>query len=204
MKTKERILEKSLELMNQEGYENISTHDIARALNIRQSNITYYFPTRMHIINTLAKRMIEEVDASPEGSNPDEFSLKSMYILVDYVMKVHQKYHFILLNYASIITADKELNEHYIRVLKRREPEFNYIISTLEKNSYVKKNMINNSYMILLQLNMLGIYWIQESAIYNAEKSNEAKRKHYLRIFFLSFIPYLTKRGEKDLLPLLK
>jgi hypothetical protein len=201
MNTKERILEKSLELMNQKGYENISTHDIARALNIRQSNITYYFPTRLHIINTLAKRMIEEVDTPPEGSDPDEISLKSLYILVDHVMKVHQKYHFILLNYASIITADKELNEHYIEVLKRREPEFAYMISALEKDGYVKKNTDNNSYMILLQLNMLGIYWIQESAIYNADKSNDEKRKHYLRLFFLALIPYLTKKGEDDLLP---
>ena len=62
MKTRDRILDKALEMLNEKGLENVSTYDIARALDIRQSNITYYFPNKADIINALGKRMIEEVE----------------------------------------------------------------------------------------------------------------------------------------------
>jgi AcrR family transcriptional regulator len=203
MNTKDKILDKALELMNKKGHENISTHDIARALTIRQSNITYYFPTRLDIINALAKLMIVEVDDLPEPNTPEEFSLLALYKMVEYVMNVHLKYRFILMNYAPIITADKELNKHYITVMNRRDEEFKQVITLLEMNRYVKKDMIQYSSLLMLQVNMIGIYWIQEAAIYNHGKSDEVKRKHYLRLFFLTFIPYLTKKGEEELLPIL-
>lgn len=204
MKTKDRILLKALELMNQHGLENVSTYDIARALKIRQSNITYYFSTKSDIINALAKRMIEEVDQQSEISDPKEFSFRIFYQMLDRVMVVHLRYRFIFMNYATLITADQELNEHFVKVLQIRHPQFEAMVTLLDTNGYLKgKGMLENSAAITLMLNMLAIYWVQESAIYSADKTDEAKRKHHLKLFFQIFIPYLTPKGKRDLLPLL-
>lgn len=204
MSTKERILNEALEQMNTKGMENVSTYDIARALNIRQSNITYYFATKVDIVNALAKRMIEEVDQQLSDIDPAGFSFVHFYKMLDNLMKVHQKYDFIFMNHASIVTADRELNNHFVRVLKGRQEQFDGIIQLLDANGYVhgKEIMAHNTTMMLM-LNMIIIYWVQEAAIYNAGKSDKAKRKHYLRLFFLVFLPYLTPKGKKELLPLL-
>ncbi len=203
MKTKDRILEKALDMMNRQGIENVSTYDMARALKIRQSNITYYFPTKADIINALAKRMIQEVDQPLESVAPGDFSFQSFYRNVDRVMQVHHRYRFLMMNYAPLITADPELNRHFVQVLKTRHAQLEGIIALLDANGYLKgKKMMSYSYPIMLMLNMLGIYWIQESSIYNADQNDETKRKHHLWLFFQIFVPYLTPKGANDLLPL--
>jgi AcrR family transcriptional regulator len=205
MKTRDRILEKALEMMNEKGLENVSTYDIARALDIRQSNITYYFPTKSDIVNALGKRMIEEVDQPFEEVAPHAFSFRYFYRLLDRVMQVHQRYRFLLLNYAAIITADRELNDHFIKVLEGRYPLFDGIISLLDQNGFLKGGeMLPHSAPILLMQNMLAVYWIQEAAIYHAHYSDAEKRRHYLKLNFQVFVPYLTPKGEADLFPLLK
>jgi hypothetical protein len=63
--------------------------------------------------------------------------------------------------------------------------------------------MLPHNENILYIENMVAIYWVQEAAIYQAHLSDEAKRRHYLKLFFQVFVPYLTPKGEEDLLPLL-
>ncbi len=204
MKTRERILEKALELMNEKGLENVSTYDIARALDIRQSNITYYFPTKSDIINALGKRMIQEVDQPFENVAPHEFSFGYFYRLIDGVMQVHLRYRFLMLNYATVITADRELNDHFIKVLEARPAAFAGIITLLDANGYLKGGeMLPHNKTILYVENIVAIYWVQEAAIYHAHLSDAEKRRHYIKLFFQAFVPYLTPKGEADLLPLL-
>ncbi len=205
MKTRDRILEKALEMMNEKGLENVSTYDIARALDIRQSNITYYFPAKADIVSALGKRMIEEVNQPFEAVAPHEFSFRYFYRLVDRVMQVHLRYRFFMLNYATIITADPELNDHFIRVLRERPGQQAGLITTLDANGYLKGGeMLPHNDNILYVQNIVAIYWVQEAAIYHAHLSDAEKRRHYLKLFFQAFIPYLTPKGEADLLPLLE
>ena len=205
MKTRDRILEQALVMLNEKGLENVSTYDLARALDIRQSNITYYFPTKSDIIRALGKRMIEEVNQPFEAVSPQEFSFRYFYRLVDRVMQIHLRYRFFMLNYAAIITADRELNDYFIRVLEARPGQQAGIISLLDANGYLKGGEImpHNENILYMQ-NIVAVYWVQEAAIYHAHLSDAEKRRHYLRLFFQVFVPYLTPRGEADLLPLLR
>lgn len=187
--------------MNEQGMDQVSTYDIARGLKIRQSNITYYFATKTDIINALAKRMIEEVDAVGKAPiQPQDFTFKVFYNLIDMVMKVHQRYRFIFMSYSSIITTDKELNAHFVNVLKGRKAEMDGMITMLDMNGCIRgSEMMPDSHIIMLVLNMLVIYWIQESELYLPGQSQKAKRRHHLRIFFQVFVPYTTEKGKKEL-----
>lgn len=197
-------MNEALKQMNERGMEHVSTYDMARALGIRQSNITYYFATRADIVNALAKRLIEDANAIVPLGEPGIFSIASFYEMVDKVMRVHQRYKFLLMNYASIITADKELNDHFAKVLKDRPAQFEAIIKMLDANGYVNgSEMLAHSTNITLMLNIIAIYWVQEGAIYLPRLSEKAQRRHYLRLFFQAFIPYLTAKGKKQLETLL-
>ena len=55
MKRKDLILKTALETFNKQGYEHVSTYDISRKLKISQGNLTYHFPTKQQLINSLAK-----------------------------------------------------------------------------------------------------------------------------------------------------
>jgi hypothetical protein len=120
-------------------------------------------------------------------------------------MQVHLRYRFLMLNYASIITADRELNDHFIQVLKTRPAQQAGLISLLDANGYLKgAEMMPHNENILYLENIVAIYWVQEAAIYHAHLTDDEKRRHYLKLFFQVFVPYLTPKGEENLLSLLQ
>jgi AcrR family transcriptional regulator len=204
MNTKDRILDKALELMNLTGNDTVSTHEIAKNLGIRQSNITYYFPSRTEMLSALFKRMVEEVNQPVKSIEPAYFSFSTFYDSLDRIMQVHERYRFLLMNYGTLITTNPELNEYLIRVLETRYQEFEGVLTLLSNNGFIiGNNLFSQREPVLHMLNMIIVYWVQEAAIYHQEKTDAEKRKHFLSLFFQIFIPYLTKKGREDLMPLL-
>ena len=62
MSKKELILQEALTIFNSKGFEHVSTYDIAKKVGMSQGNFTYHYPTKQILINTLAKKMINEID----------------------------------------------------------------------------------------------------------------------------------------------
>jgi len=204
MNTKDRILDKAIGLMNLAGNDAVSTHEIAKKLGIRQSNITYYFPSRMELLSALFKRMVEEVNQPVESIEPANFSFSTFYHSLDRIMQVHERYRFLLMNYGSLITSNPELNAYLINLLERRHQEFEGVLTLLSNNGFIIcDKLFAQRVPVMHMLNMIFVYWVQEAAIYHQEKTDAEKRKHFLSLFFQIFIPYLTKKGREDLLPLL-
>ena len=204
MNTKDRILDKALELMNLAGNDTVSTHEIAKKLGIRQSNITYYFPSRTEMLSALFKRMVEEVNQPVESIEPANFSFSTFYDSLDRIMQVHERYRFLLMNYGTLITTNPELNAYLKGVLETRNQEFEGVLALLSNNGFITGDkLFSQREPVMRMLNMIIVYWVQEAAIYHQEKTDAEKRKHFLLLFFQIFIPYLTKTGRDDLLPLL-
>ena len=64
MTTKEKILEKSLELFNRDGLDSVTVRHIAKALEMSHGNLCYHFPTIDFIIEGLYSQMAVELDAT--------------------------------------------------------------------------------------------------------------------------------------------
>lgn len=200
MKTRDKILMKALELMNVRGMDNVSTYDIARELNIRQSNITYYFATKSDIMHALGMQMVEEANALVGSIDPVSFSMETFYRLMEKTMKMHERYRFILMNYAAIVTVQKELQQYYNEVLTVRPGQMEVLLRSLDANGYVYlEDVLPRVVNLTLVLNMVSIYWVQESAIYMEGKSDKHKRKHHITLVFEVLLPYLTPKGRAEL-----
>ena len=50
MNTREKILDKALEMFNERGIEYVGLRELAAILDIRVGNITYYFPTKDDLV----------------------------------------------------------------------------------------------------------------------------------------------------------
>lgn len=53
MRTKDRILDAALRQFNQAGWVNITLRDIAASLNISYGNVTYHFPTKEKLLESI-------------------------------------------------------------------------------------------------------------------------------------------------------
>jgi len=63
-KLKERILEAAAEILQREGARKLTQPEVARALGIRQSHLTYYFPRRADLLMAMAGRFLEKASAT--------------------------------------------------------------------------------------------------------------------------------------------
>jgi AcrR family transcriptional regulator len=77
---RQRILDAALGLMAEHGFVEVTQPKIARAAGVRQSHLTYYFPTRGDLLKALALHSIETLlgslvaDASAGKLTPELFA----------------------------------------------------------------------------------------------------------------------------------
>ncbi len=55
MNTKDKILDKALEMFNERGIEYVGLRELAAVLGIRVGNISYYFPTKDDLVYQLSQ-----------------------------------------------------------------------------------------------------------------------------------------------------
>src|SRR5919205_3165991 len=60
MDVRERILQAALDLLSQSGAHELTQPRVAKAAGVRQSHLTYYFPTRADLLQALAHYSIEK------------------------------------------------------------------------------------------------------------------------------------------------
>jgi len=205
MKTKEKILDKALELFNSKGLDHVSTYEIARELGLRQGNLTYHFPTKGSLINRLGKRMIEEVDEVFFDFTTPDFSIKVFYESLEKTFWVNLKYKFLYTNFARILLDDDDLKQYYIDKLESRKILMHNLFTLLAKNGYlIGGEIIKYSDSLTYSTNMMTIFWVPESLVYWSNKSEKQWVTHHLSLIFLQFRPYLTKKGEENIFPLIE
>ncbi len=155
MNTKDKILNKALELFNSEGSSNISTNHIAKALDMSTGNLYYHFKNKESIIRTLLQRMIEEYDEVFR----ENFPKKEDMILESHLFgetKTAIKYKFLYNELNILFKRDRELEAIFIENQTKREKVFNDIFKFLQEKEYIQKNIsdfvLNNAIKIIWYL----------------------------------------------------
>ncbi|MEX1308152.1 MAG: TetR/AcrR family transcriptional regulator [Eubacteriales bacterium] len=100
MNTKDRILEISLDLMSQKGFESVSIRDICKKVGIKESTVYYHYKNKNDILESIIGQFIELTNemiglfknASFDDVNDDIFKATTLgfveqYLLNDSVIK---------------------------------------------------------------------------------------------------------------------
>ena len=155
MNTKDKILNKALELFNSEGSSNISTNHIAKALDMSTGNLYYHFKNKESIIRTLLQRMIEEYDEVFRENFPKKEDMILESLLFDDT-KTAIKYKFLYNELNILFKRDRELEAIFIENQTKREKVFNDIFKFLQEKDYIQKNIsdfvLNNAIKIIWYL----------------------------------------------------
>jgi AcrR family transcriptional regulator len=70
MRVRSRILEAALGLLAESGAHELTQPRVARAAGVRQSHLTYYFPTRGELLQEVARYSIEKLAGQLAHSRP--------------------------------------------------------------------------------------------------------------------------------------
>lgn len=119
MKTRDRILQASLQLFNEQGERLVSTNHIAQHLGMSPGNLYYHFRNKQQIIAELFSHYEARVDdylRVPEGREL-EVADKAMYL--ESIFRGLWEYRFLHRDLEHLLNSDVELAERY-RVFSRR------------------------------------------------------------------------------------
>jgi AcrR family transcriptional regulator len=70
-KTRDRVLESSLELFNARGVSNVTTAEIARTVGINEGNLYYYFQKKEQLVTALFEAFEAEIRVTAAGTLKD-------------------------------------------------------------------------------------------------------------------------------------
>jgi hypothetical protein len=197
-KTKEVILDTSLELFNSLGLSQVTLRTIAKKMGISQGNLNYHFKKRDDIIEGLYFQLVKNIDSSMSSMQESKNPFQLLVSISEAIMFNFHEYRFFLLDFTQIMRENIKIKKHYSELTIQREEQFSMLFNLLIKEGLMRKEILPNEYKNLYKrFQILGDFWISDAEILN---SNITKKTilTYSVILTQAIFPYLTIMGQKE------
>lgn len=198
-KTKERILEKALELLNEKGVAQVSIRNIGDALNMSAGNLCYHYANVDAIVEALYFRLVANLDVVIlEGMQlalSQGIDLHFTYQSIERTFVVFQRYKFLMLDFAEIMRRHERLKQHFRQLAQVRQAQFLPLFSALQTGGWVEPERYPGQFQDWIQqASLIGDYWMASAEIM-LDGDSDYKRKYYVRLFFATLAPHLSTKG---------
>lgn len=135
LSTKSRILDKALELFNEEGVSALSAVDIATALGISPGHLYYHFKGRSEIVAALAAAYRAEVDmvldALADTLRADGASLETLWTYVHILIEEAWDARFLYREAAALVMRSPDLAAVFRHVANRERTTLAVVLGDL-------------------------------------------------------------------------
>lgn len=112
-KTRDRIIDASLELFNAQGERNVTTNHIAAHLGISPGNLYYHFPNKQAIVAELFGQYESRVDQFLRLPPEREMQVQDKALYLEALLGAMWDYRFLHRDLEGLLDADIELAERY-------------------------------------------------------------------------------------------
>ena len=205
MTTKQRILNTSLQLFNQQGINAVTVRHIAKELGMSHGNLCYHFPNTDIIIEKLYEQLLDELNEIL--TNPmllQELNLKIFYGLTCFIFEKLYKYKFLMQDFVSIVRRNPNLKQKHRDLVNSRKMLFQMGIGAAIQVEILKPDIIEGQYENYFeQLFIISDFWLSSAEILY-EGMEENKLEKYIHIAFTLIVPYLTEKGLAEYQEILK
>ena len=193
LSTKQRIINKSIQLFNKNGYGSITLFEIAGALDMTRGNLTYHFKTK----DLLLKAITDELWQGLIGERARTRQLPSFENLHNSIQsyyRIQKKYSFIfldhlVLNHPRIKPKFRELTRQQIL---DHEATIAFSISAGNMRPEPFEGMYKN---LAFNTWMLSFYWLNQQKV-RGEKTNKSGEDGEMKIWSM-LLPHFTEKGLK-------
>jgi AcrR family transcriptional regulator len=202
MDTKARIQDKALEMFNERGVEYVGLRELAALLDMRVSNITYYFPTKDDLVYHLSlelNRLNSKVIVEKK-----DLTMLSFLDMLHQVFQNHVQFRCLLLSFVHLMKQNKVMAAKYSETQNVRNATFKTNIQTLAKSGYLELKDNKDVEFLVSSIALISRFWISEAAISYQHLSVDKQIRHYLTIIATLLLPYATVKATKEIQAFLK
>jgi AcrR family transcriptional regulator len=197
MNTEEKIVAKALKMFNYKGIEYVGMRELAAELDIRVSNITYYFPTKDDLVDRISQdlnRLNSYIVMADES-----LTLKIFLHRFKLVFSNHLKYRCLLLSFVHLMKQNKKIAARYKKTQKNRHSALKSNITTLIKSGYLKNMSEGDISLTVSAIALIVRFWISEAAVSQRNSKPENQINHYISMIAWILGPYMKPKGKKEL-----
>jgi len=207
MKTRDRILQKSLQLFNEQGERSVSTNHIAAALEISPGNLYYHFRNKEAIIAELLMVYQAEILGLLNVPEDRPLNVNDKFLYFNVLSTQFWKYRFLHRDANHLIESSEVLKERYpiyARHVMQRGMQIyqGFVDSGLMKASFIEiEALIINIWIVMTNWSN---FLLMTGHITQTDALDERWLRQGLRQMVFLEGPYLTGEGRAAYEPLLQ
>lgn len=195
MKTKERILQTSVELFNRQGVVAVTTNHIAKAMDISPGNLYFHYDNKEEILAELFKRMCKE---TYNVWRPRRTKKASPLDFIDENFELYWRYRFFHREMYSLRRKDQQLakmwRQHIQKMMKLMVILYRHWVASQKMTAI--KDMAEMQYISesLLAMATTFLQFFESAEKQPGQKSVERGKRHVARLL----LPYTIGETKNE------
>lgn len=193
MKTRDRIIVEATHLFNSHGVQNVSTRDIAKAVQISHGNLTYHFPSKSVIIGGIYTYLEDFLDGriNPRG----KFTLQHMDKLLYVFAKVREQYRFLFLDIVEIGRIYPAVAQKHGKIMTKRLREIRALLEHYASIGLLQHAKNAKQFdQLAHSIWFMSAFWLSQEVIVGKDRQ-EASVEYGIEMIWNLVIPHLTQKG---------
>ena len=158
-RTRERILETSLELFNRFGEPHVTTADIADEMNISPGNLYYHFRNKDDIIGELYAAHEAEVEPMLDVPPGRAVSVEDFWLLLHLLFERMGHYRFFYRDLDEIASRNRRIAQRFAAHLHRREEAFAALAERLAASGAMQASAVERR-ALARNIVLIATYWM--------------------------------------------
>jgi AcrR family transcriptional regulator len=202
LRTKDKILQASIELFNQQGERQVTTNHIAAHLGISPGNLYYHFRNKEDIVRQIFKEYAKLLDQRIQPPSRPSEALDALAHYLDVVFQLMWRFHFFYANLPDILGRDEALQQDYLQVQKGVQAKVISVLQALKAAGVVRiadEDIPNFAHTIKLVVT----FWISylKTQAPHATINQQQAYQGVLKVLLL-FKPYATEQAQERIVSL--
>lgn len=195
LRTKDKILQASIELFNQVGERQVTTNHIAAHLGISPGNLYYHFRNKEDIVRQIFKEYAKLLETRIKPPSDKAEALDALASYLDAVFELMWRFHFFYANLPDILSRDPALQQDYQQVQQGVLARVTAVLQALKQSNVIKiddEDITDLAHSIKL----LVTFWISYLKTQSPDKNIDQASvyKGVLKVL-LMFKPYATEQA---------
>lgn len=192
MKTRDRILHKSLELFNELGEPNVTTLLISDELEISPGNLYYHFKSKIDILTELFDHYEQEMFGLLEV--PDApMDIEDQWFFLHLIFEGIARYRFIYNDVVNVMNRHDKLKIRFQKIIRKKKEATARVLNNLQKEGSLSASA-SELEALCDNIVMTATFWISYAIISLDEIDDDTLSRGVYQVISL-VAPYLE--GEK-------
>lgn len=196
--TRDVILDKASQIINRTGVVDFRIEALATSLDLSPGNITYHFPKKEDIVNSIWDQYISNVTSITDQLLTPLLDIKQLFLFHrSSAIKAVEKLGVTVYFYGDMGILMQE-NEIYMKHVKDARDLFYESYKILIRNGYLKNIESEMMKNLTFESQFLVLRWWFNHAMNNTASTEEitALTDKYMVMALYPLVPYMTEKGK--------